>query len=90
MFVDEQTDIPYPVLFSIHVPSELPRTAFLTRAQQLGVRTNFVQEEPLDLQCLTTIWAIYVVDDVSTYLDILTFGIQSQFGSILHLYLSVC
>ena len=31
---------------------------------------NFVQEEPRDLQCLTMIKAICVVDDVSIRLDL--------------------
>ena len=48
---DEQTDFPNSVLFHIQVPTKPPRTASPERGQQLDVRTNFVQEEPLDLQC---------------------------------------
>ena len=70
---DEQTGIPKSALFPIQVPLKLPRTVFLARVQQVDVRIVFVQEEPLDLQCLTTIWAIFVVEeDVSIHLDILT------------------
>ena len=46
------------VLSTSKVPIEPPRTVFPTRGQQLDVRTKFVQEEPLDLQCLTMILAI--------------------------------
>ena len=63
-------DIPNSVHFPIRVSTELPRTASPTRSQQVGVRTNFVQEEQLDLQCLTMIWAIGVVEDVSKHVDI--------------------
>ena len=48
---DERTDIPDLVLCPIQTPAELPRTVFPTRRQQVGVRTNFVHEVPLDLQC---------------------------------------
>ena len=65
---DEQTGIPNSELSPIQVPSKLSQTVFPTRGLQVGVRINFVQEEPLDLQCLATIWAIYVVGDVSIYL----------------------
>ena len=37
----------------------------------MGDDTNFVHEEPDDLQCLTMIWATCVVEDVSKNLDIL-------------------
>ena len=53
---DEQKVIPNPVRFPIQAPSELPRTVFPTIVQRVGVRTNFVQEEPRDLQYLTKIW----------------------------------
>ena len=47
-----------------------------------GCPKNFVQEEPLDVQCLTTIWAICVVEGVSKELDILpNFWIVSDFGA---------
>ena len=36
----------------------------------MGVRTNFVQEEPLDLY-----WAMYIVEDVSRCLDFLTWEV---------------
>ena len=67
---DEQKDIPNSVLLPIQAQAELPRTIFPTRDQQVGVRMNFVQEEPLDLQCWSMILAMYVVEDVSRYLDI--------------------
>ena len=38
----------------------------------MGDHTNFAQEEPQDLQCLTMHLATCVVEDVSVYLDILT------------------
>ena len=45
---------------------------FPTRARQVGDRTDFYREESLDLRCLTMLWAAYVVEEVSKYLDILT------------------
>ena len=65
--------------FAIFFPIGLPRTVCPTVAQQVGVRTKFVQEVPLDLQCLTTIWAICVVEDVSPNLDILTLEFSSGY-----------
>ena len=46
----------------------------------MGDHTDFVQEEPQDLQCSTRILATCVVEDVSKYLDILTleFSITSE------------
>ena len=58
----------------IQVLIKLLRTVFPTRGQQVDVLTNVVQEEPLDHQYLTMIWAICVVEVVSIYLDILTYG----------------
>ena len=52
---DEQTDIPNSVPLPILVPTELPRTVLPTGGQEVAVHTNFVQEEPLDLQCLTMV-----------------------------------
>ena len=52
---DEQTDIPKSVLFPNQVPIELLPTVFLTTTLRVGVRADFVQEVPLDLQCLTLI-----------------------------------
>ena len=69
---DEQRDIPNSVPFPIKVPKELLRIFFPTRGLHMGVRTNFVREESLGLQCLTTISVISVVEDVSTCLDTLT------------------
>ena len=37
---------------------------------RVGVHTNFVREEPLDLQCLTMICAMDVLEDVSIYIYI--------------------
>ena len=81
--------IPNSALFSYPGPSRtFSKLSFHTRGHQVYVRINFVQEEPLDLQCLTMIWAICVAEDVSINLDIPTLGILSNFWSILHLYLS--
>ena len=55
----------------IRVPIDPPQTVFATSGQA-GVHTGFVQEEPLDLRCLSKILAICVVEDVSTCLDPLT------------------
>ena len=74
-------DILNSVLSPIQAPTELPRTVFPTRHLRVGVRTNFVQEEPPDLQCLTKILATCVVEDVSKNLDILTLGILSNLGA---------
>ena len=71
-FHDERTYIPNLVLSPVQVPIELPQTVSPIRVQQMGVRTNFVQEEPLHLPCVPMIWAIYVVEDESIHLDILT------------------
>ena len=38
----------------------------------MGDHVDFVQEEPLDLQCVTMILATCVEVDVSIYRDILT------------------
>ena len=70
--VSEQMDIPNSVPFPIRVPLKLLRILFSTSVQQVGVRTHFFQDEPLDLQCLTMIWAIYVVEDVSINVITLT------------------
>ena len=59
---DERTCSLNVVLFPIQVPTELTRTVFPTRDQQVGVRTFFVQEEPPDLQCSTKILAICVAE----------------------------
>ena len=48
---DGRTSIPNPLLFPNRVLIEHPRSVSLIRASQVGVRTNFEQEEPLDLQC---------------------------------------
>ena len=69
---DAQTVIPSSELFPIQVPKTLFQIVFPTVIRQVGDRTDFVQEEPLDLQCLTMIWATCVVEDVSIHLDILT------------------
>ena len=68
--------------FPIRVPIELPQSVSSTRGQQVGDRTTIVREEPLDLQCLTTISALRDVEDVS----IRTFGLWNfeQFWSVLH------
>ena len=55
---DEHINILKSVLLPIQAPAELPRTAFPTGGLQVGDRTDFVQEVPMDLQCLTMISAI--------------------------------
>ena len=69
---DEQTDIPSSVLFPHPSSKRTSRTVFPTKIEQVDVRLNFVQEEPMDLQCLTMILVICVENDVSIFLDILT------------------
>ena len=65
LFSDERRDIPNWALFPILVPIELFQIAFPTRGPQVGVRTGFVQEEPLGLRCLSKILATCVVEDAS-------------------------
>ena len=48
---DEQMDIPTSVLFFIQAPTELLRIVLHQKRPASGDRTNFVQEEPLNLQC---------------------------------------
>ena len=69
---DEQIGIPNSVLCPTQAPTELPRTVFPTRSLYMGDRMNFVQEEPLDLQCQNMFLAIYIVGDVSKNQDTLT------------------
>ena len=69
--MNKQT-FPNSLLLPIQARAELPRTVFPKEVPQVGVRINFVQEVPLDLKCLTMIWAICVVESVSINLDILT------------------
>ena len=58
--------------FSHTSPNRTSSKCLSTRGQQAGDRTNFVQEEPLGLRCLTKIWATCVGEDVSIYLGIQT------------------
>ena len=76
---DEQTDIINSVLFRVQTPKELPQLFFSTRGQHMGVRTNFVREEPRCLESLTKILATCDVEDVSIYLVTLTL----EFGAII-------
>ena len=62
--------------FPIQVPMELAQTVFPTLIGQVGDHKDFVQEEPLDLRCLTKIWANCVVVDVSIYLGTLTWEVS--------------
>ena len=64
---DARTSISNSVLLHIQVPTE-----FFTLSLPQGDKTDFVQEEPQGLRCLTKILATCVVEDVSEYLDILT------------------
>ena len=50
---------------------ELSRIAFAITVLQKDDRTDFAQEERLDLPYWTMIWATCVLVDVSKYLDIL-------------------
>ena len=63
-----------------------------TRGQQMGDRTNFVQEEPPWLRCLTKILATCVVEDVSMcgHSDCGIFGASTFFYSIVSWYCVVC
>ena len=47
----------------------------------MGVRKSVVREVPRDLQCLTRIWAICVVVDISILLDHSDLGILSNLGA---------
>ena len=76
---EEQTSISNSALFPLQVPTELPQIVVPTRGQQADVRTSFVQEEPLDLQCLPRI-SMCVAEDVSKRLDI-DFGILNNLGA---------
>ena len=67
--------------FPTQVPTELPRTVFPTRSQQVDLLTNFVLEELLDLSCWTMISAFGVVRNISKHLDIVTLEILSNFGA---------
>ena len=61
--------------FPNRILTELSQIAFPTIVLPKDDRTDFVQEERLDLPYWTMIWAICVVVDVSKHLDILDFGI---------------
>ena len=85
---DEQKDILNSVLFAIQVRTDFRRIVFPTTMLRVGVHTNFVREEPLDLQCLTMIFAMDVLEDVSIYIYIYIyiyghsdFGILSNLGA---------
>ena len=69
---DEQINNLNSVLSPIQVPTELFRLVSPAISGLVGDRTDFVHEEPLDLQCLPTSLAICVVEDVSIHLDNLT------------------
>ena len=69
------------VLSTSKVRTKPPRTVFPTRGQQLYVRTKFVQEEPLDLQCLTMILAIWCRGRRIQKSGHSDFGILSNFGA---------
>ena len=62
---DEQTDIPNSEPIPLQVPIEPPQIVFTTRGLQVDVRTDFVQEEPLGLHCLTKISVTCVADTAS-------------------------
>ena len=65
-------NIPKSELFHNRLSEELSRIACPTIVLQKDDRTDFVQEERLDLPYWTMIWAIRVLVDVPKYLDILT------------------
>ena len=44
-------DIPFRNFSPSNAPTKLPRMTFPTRVLSVGVRTDFVREEPLDFQC---------------------------------------
>ena len=68
----ERIGIPNLELFPNRVLIELSRIAFLTTILLKDDRTDFAQEERLDLPYWTMILAICVLIDVSKYLGILT------------------
>ena len=72
---------PIRYFFSIQVPVGFSQIAFPIRHQQVGWHSNFAQEEPLGLRCLTNILATCVVENVSTYLDILALDFWVTFGA---------
>ena len=57
--------------FSHPSPNRIFQMVSPTRGLQVGVRTDFVQEEPPDLRFSTKIWANCVVEELPKYLDIL-------------------
>ena len=78
--MNKQTS-PVRYFFHIQVQPEIPQIVFPTRGQQVGDRTNFVREEPLDLSCLTKIVATCVVEDVSLYLGTVTLKLKTALGA---------
>ena len=58
--------------FTNRVPAELSRIAFPIIVLLKDDRTDFARGERLGLPCWTLILAIWVLADVSKYLDILT------------------
>ena len=72
LFHDGQRDIPNLEISPSHVSIGFSQIAFPTTVLPKDDRTDFAQEERLDLQCLTMFSATCVVEDVSIRLDILT------------------
>ena len=70
LVLDVRIGIPNSELFSIPVPIELFRIAFLITIRQVGDHTACAQEERLGLPCWTMILAISLLVDESKCLDI--------------------
>ena len=72
LFLGFSNNIPNLELFPNRAPMELSRIAFLIKVLPEDDRTDFAQEERLDLTSWTKILATCAPVDVSKYLDILT------------------
>ena len=71
-FLGLRMNMPKLELFPVRIPRELSRIVFPIVVLPKDDRTDFAQDERLDLPYWTTIWAVCVSVDVSIYLDILT------------------
>ena len=81
LFHDLRISTPNLELFPNCVLKELSRIAFPIIVLPEDDRTDFAQEERLDLPCWTMIWAICVLVDVSKYPGHSDFGIFNNDGA---------
>ena len=58
----------FPKRYLVPIPPKHFRAVFPTRSLRKDVRAHFVREEPLGLQCLTMIFAISFMENVSIYI----------------------